>query len=126
MDVLSNDPEATAQSSASYRIRWGNVLLALGALAAIVAALAMPRGAPPVDEPLTERLIVTAPVSAETAAPDPPMKPRKPRRRAQKRRPRAAKSPARSAPIRASAPVAAAPAPTQLPSIPAADREFGP
>lgn len=120
MERISNDPERPV----AYRIRWGNVALALAALLAIVAALALPRGSRPAVETMPDAALITAPTAEVAPDPRPAERPR-PRRRPVRRRK------AKHAPLPVAAPRAApTPAPeahaSAPPPIPAADREFGP
>jgi hypothetical protein len=127
MDANSTDPPEQFE----HRIRWGNVALALAALAAIVAALTLPQGG-------SSQSIVPAPALIPTPSVSDPTAPvaQKPRRNAKKRahrkrrkarRPRTHRSAAPPAP----SPPPAAPAPAAVPvpetpdPAPAAEREFG-
>jgi hypothetical protein len=127
MDAFSTDPPEQFE----HRIRWGNVALALAALAAIVAALTLPQGG-------SKQSIEPAPLAIPTpSVPDPtPEVTRKPRPKAKKhgrrkhrkaRRSRSHRSAAR--PASSSPPVAQAPAAVPIPETPdpapAAEREFG-
>jgi hypothetical protein len=132
MAAFSDDPPQRFE----HRIRWGNVALALAALAAIVAALTLPRGeAPP---PIARPVVVapTAPVSGATGAIERKHHARSHRharrkmnRRQHVRRHKAGRgsTAARStaAPAPNTQPVVPAPAPVMSNPTPAAEREFG-
>lgn len=138
MEVFSSDSERgerpVAESPVSYRIRWGNVLLALAALGAILAALALPRGgsAPHYAPPAEAAIGATVPADPTADVAKPRRHRHRKARRRQKRRTakrsarRSGTTPAPRAPTRQPAP-ASSPAPAPPASdIPAADREFGP
>jgi hypothetical protein len=137
MDVISNHSQGSdgqpPEAQFDHRIRWGNVALALAALAAIVAAIGLPRGnaAAPTEQtlvPVTELVTESVPTLA-TSEVAKPRRQKKPKKRAQ-RKPRKQKRTHRSpeprpqpvAPAQTPDPAPAPPAPNQPP---AAEREFG-
>lgn len=137
MDVISDHSQTKGERPAAqqfdHRIRWGNVALALAALAAIVAAIGLPRSAegPSVDQsvvPVTE--LVTEPVPTPRTAVAAEARPQRAPKRPTKRKPRKRKQ-TTSAPPEQSAPAMSTPTPTPVPAMPApdktpaAEREFG-
>jgi outer membrane biosynthesis protein TonB len=135
MEVFSDDPVSRPDDGPpqqfEHRVRWGNVALALAALAAIVLALTLPTGgeAPASADPQVPAPQLAQPTAVTGATAIAPRKPAKNKPR-HHRSPRRKQREKRAKPTPAPAPVVAptpqpAPAPAPAPAQDPTDREFG-
>lgn len=130
MDLFSDDLAGPQSAAQETRVRWPNVLLALAALAALVAALVLPSAH---DRPRLQpqpQPVMVGPTAQASVPQQPAQRPRRQRRihrrsRRDTNRPTPAPRRRSQTPLSPTAPPPAAPATRPAP-IPSVDREFGP